>query len=92
MEDRIVLPVEKIGGISSTNGSSQIGEDEGAERNLRDWFVRGDLCCLNCQYSMRGLVGPVVVICPECGEQNDLRDPNPWRRTELPLGVRQREH
>lgn len=55
------------------------------------WLLSGELPCLGCRYNLRGLVGPVVK-CPECGHANDLRDPTPWRRTDLPLGVREREH
>ncbi|QDU34080.1 hypothetical protein KS4_21420 [Poriferisphaera corsica] len=55
------------------------------------WLLSGDLPCLGCGYNLRGLIGPVVQ-CPECGNGNDLRNPEPWKEVELPLGVKQREH
>ncbi|MEO1235923.1 MAG: hypothetical protein AAFX76_03955 [Planctomycetota bacterium] len=55
------------------------------------WLLTGDLPCLGDGYNLRGLVGPLVK-CPECGHVNDLRDPTPWQKQDLPLGVRQREH
>lgn len=41
------------------------------------WLVVGDLPCLECGYCLRGLVGPVIM-CPECGEPNNLRNSLPW--------------
>lgn len=55
------------------------------------WLLTGDLPCLGDAYNLRGLVGPIVK-CPECGHLNDLRDPSPWRKQDLPLGITQREH
>lgn len=55
------------------------------------WLLTGNLPCLGDGYNLRGLVGPIVK-CPECGHLNDLRDPSPWRKQDLPLGVMQREH
>jgi len=55
------------------------------------WLLTDDLPCLGDGYNLRGLVGPIVK-CPECGHLNDLRDPSPWRKQDLPLGVMQREH
>ena len=55
------------------------------------WLLTGDLPCLGDGYNLHGLVGPIVK-CPECGHLNDLRDPSPWEKQDLPLGVRKREH
>ena len=55
------------------------------------WLLSGDLPCLECEYNLRGLVGPLVR-CPECGHANNLRDPAPWKMKQLPIGVRQRAH
>jgi hypothetical protein len=55
------------------------------------WLLTGNLPCLGCQYNMRGLVGPLVQ-CPECGHTNDLARPQLWETSELPLGIRERQH
>ena len=57
----------------------------------RRWLLTGNLPCLGCQYNMRGLVGPIV-LCPECGHRNDLRQPEKWQSRQLPLGVCKRSH
>ncbi len=58
------------------------------EAEWRFWFIHDDLGCVGCQTNLRSLVGPVVV-CPECGQLNDLARPELWRRVSLPLGMRE---
>ena len=66
----------------------QVAHDES---DARQWLLTGDLPCLDCQYNLRGLVGPMVR-CPECGHDNDLRQASAWSVKQLPMGVRQRQH
>lgn len=65
--------------------------DPPSDQDVAAWVLHGNLSCLGCQYNMRGLVGPNVQ-CPECGHVNDLTKPELWETTELPLGVRERQH
>ncbi len=51
------------------------------------WLLIGDWPCLSCGHNLRTLVGPVAR-CPECGHENDLRDPKPWLKKELRRGLR----
>ena len=70
---------------------AETGKNVGDGHRAERWLISGDLPCLMDGYNLRGLVGPVVR-CPECGGLNDLRDPAPWRKQDLELGVKQREH
>lgn len=73
------------------NEPPQHVDEQATAEHHSAWVLTGDLPCLGCQYNMRGLVGPMVQ-CPECGHTNDLTRPELWEATELPLGVRERQH
>ncbi len=66
--------------------------DEATPSNAEHrWLLTGYLPCLGCRYNLRGLVGPLIR-CPECGHAYDLRTPQLWQMTKMPLGEQVRQH
>ena len=48
-----------------------------SESEKSPWLIDRTLPCLQCDYDLKNLTGPMVD-CPECGFIHDLRDPDRW--------------